>query len=685
MRLIIKIDMKKVLIASGIAVLAFTMIAGAQGYAFSNNLTVGSTGQDVVALQTWLVANNYLTMPGGVAMGYFGSLTKSGVARYQVAAGIVNPGTGFVGPLTRAKLNAGSTVATGGTTCPTGYTCTANNAPVIQCPSGYTCTANQGTTAPITGSTGITTPGVPGLMSVTTGPLSSSVLNVGQQMTPVFTIRVQAQYSDLAVQNVTLDLGNNTAIFNKIFNKVYVMDGSTVVASQSLNGSTVVQSGNQYIVGVAGFNVIVPKGTYKDLTIAADLNSSIDSTYLAGGVHYPSGAPLATMNSIGDTPVAGWGIGLDANSLRAVDGAGLNLYNTNTLTPQTLVINSSLVDNALANISIDGASPTTNVVPVSNTATGNISRVPVLVFDVNAQSDTLHLHNVSVRINAAAGVTTTGTTSAAYLLNGSTLVSSASISGGVATFSNITDGTAGASIPVNTTVPFTVAIDASGVTAGTLLVSASVDTTNTTVYNSQDSTVSLVGSVTGNTITIAGNGPIFTLSSAPSIATQGTNNAGTQNLSTSTIIASFNLNIGAIGADINFGTTGSSSPAFLFDVIGNNGSVIYSGYGQGNATGVLSNTGNLNNPTVVLPTLSTQFTNGAWTNSFRVANGQTTPLPLGTVTFQFDGKDQTGAVLTSNKPYKVTLAGIRYVTTAGVATSTFMNLQTSWTTGTINP
>ena len=97
--------MKKFLIASGVAVLAFASIAGAQGTVFSTNLTVGSTGSDVVALQTWLIANGY-SIPsiasGAAAKGYFGSQTLAAVKAYQTAKGI--PSTGFVGPLTRGLI-----------------------------------------------------------------------------------------------------------------------------------------------------------------------------------------------------------------------------------------------------------------------------------------------------------------------------------------------------------------------------------------------------------------------------------------------------------------------------------------------------------------------------------------------------------------------------------------------------
>lgn len=70
----------------------------------STNLTIGSRGVDVVTLQNFLIQKGFLTIPNGLAKGYFGQLTKSAVATYQAAVGL--EATGFVGPETRAKINA---------------------------------------------------------------------------------------------------------------------------------------------------------------------------------------------------------------------------------------------------------------------------------------------------------------------------------------------------------------------------------------------------------------------------------------------------------------------------------------------------------------------------------------------------------------------------------------------------
>lgn len=73
---------------------------------FQSDLSVGQTNPDVANLQTWLIEHGFnipAISSGITSKGYFGSQTKSAVAKYQLSIGL--PGTGFVGPLTRTKLN----------------------------------------------------------------------------------------------------------------------------------------------------------------------------------------------------------------------------------------------------------------------------------------------------------------------------------------------------------------------------------------------------------------------------------------------------------------------------------------------------------------------------------------------------------------------------------------------------
>jgi hypothetical protein len=109
------------------AVLAFAMLAtgvlapvnhaDAATYNFTRDLTIGSTGADVVQLQQFLVARGLLVMPAGVSYGYFGGLTQSALGRYQASVGI-SPTAGYFGPITRAHMNVMTIPGTGTPTTP---------------------------------------------------------------------------------------------------------------------------------------------------------------------------------------------------------------------------------------------------------------------------------------------------------------------------------------------------------------------------------------------------------------------------------------------------------------------------------------------------------------------------------------------------------------------------------------
>jgi peptidoglycan hydrolase-like protein with peptidoglycan-binding domain len=71
----------------------------------TQNLQLGSSGSQVIALQQFLIAKGYLVLPSGVQPGLFGALTRTAVIKYQIANSI-SPAAGFVGLVTRSKINA---------------------------------------------------------------------------------------------------------------------------------------------------------------------------------------------------------------------------------------------------------------------------------------------------------------------------------------------------------------------------------------------------------------------------------------------------------------------------------------------------------------------------------------------------------------------------------------------------
>lgn len=83
---------------------AWVIMSQGDKYVFNKDLTLGSTGPDVVALQKYLVKKGMMKMPTGVSYGYFGNITQRAVAFYQTVNGIT-PTAGYFGPKTRKHLN----------------------------------------------------------------------------------------------------------------------------------------------------------------------------------------------------------------------------------------------------------------------------------------------------------------------------------------------------------------------------------------------------------------------------------------------------------------------------------------------------------------------------------------------------------------------------------------------------
>ena len=86
------------------------LIAARGGTSFTRDLQVGSTGDDVRALQVYLNAKGYMLAPTGPGSPgnettRFGSITKAALIKLQKAAGIT-PLSGYFGPKTRAFITA---------------------------------------------------------------------------------------------------------------------------------------------------------------------------------------------------------------------------------------------------------------------------------------------------------------------------------------------------------------------------------------------------------------------------------------------------------------------------------------------------------------------------------------------------------------------------------------------------
>jgi peptidoglycan hydrolase-like protein with peptidoglycan-binding domain len=340
---------------------------------FTRDLTIGSTGADVSALQAAIGVTP--------ATGYFGSITAAAVRSYQASKGI--SATGFVGPLTRAALNGSVTTTTTTTTTTGGTTTTVVNT------------------------------GVEGTLTVNKASVSNTTIYEGESGKSILGLKIEAKLSPISIQRVKLDLGPSTSFYTKVFKNISLVDDAgNVLVRADLNSNTVVRDGGRFFLTLGGFNYTVAKDTVKYLWVKADAYSSID-----------------TADRTNRT------VTLAVDGVRGTDGAGIDQYSPSTSFSQTVSISNSLVDSASLDLSLNSANfKSTEVVADQGSANNESDKLSVLAFDVRANKDAVEVTDLAVGVTVVGGSATVPTV---YLFEGSNLIASESLAGNVATFSDI--------------------------------------------------------------------------------------------------------------------------------------------------------------------------------------------------------------------------------------------------------
>ena len=603
-------------------------IAGGAGATttFTKDLTVGSTGAEVTALQSFLVGKGFLTMPAGVAMGYFGPLTKAALAAYQASAGI-SPAVGYFGPITRAKVNAlGGT--TGGTT--TGGTTT----------GGITTVGSEGTIAATESSAG-----------------TVSTVYEGDSMAPILGIKIEATGSDMAVQRMKFDLDqttgtSDTKFFNAIYKKLYVTEGGNVLASIDLNSTTVTKDGSDYFVTLSGFNSVIPKSGSKTYLIKADLFSAIDS----GDYNSTTKQYL---------------ISVAASGIRAVDGAGIDQYSGTTAIAATPTIAATLTDSASLTVALNASSPKKNdIVCAGGAGEDECDLVTLLTFDLKAEKDNVKITDMNVAVaKAGAGEATASTT--VYLYDGSTALANATVGSlNTAVFSDF-DYT----INKDVTKTLTVKADIRNSNPTSANFTASASSTGITAENSVGDSVTPTGTATGKAIGVLSVGPQFTLVSK-SITTAGVpqDNAAGLAISTSTLTATFNIKVKAVGGPLEFGISQATTTlnAFIASTTG------FAVYRDGAADATIGS-----NATSTSITFDSTCVVTSATASCALAENAETTVAL---SYQLQGRKAASTIFTSGL-YSIGIARLQWLNvsaTGGVFSTTFMDGEADWRTSDVS-
>jgi len=564
------------------------------GVTFTSNLTMGSTGAEVTALQNFLIGKGF-SIPAG-ATGYFGGQTKAALAAYQTSKGIT-PAVGYFGPLTRTSVNG--------------------EAPVVVTPG----------TTPTTG-TGISTPGKEGTLTATVSNVGlKSTVYEGDSMVAVLGAKVEAKDSDIAIQRVKLDLGDSTRVYNKIFSKVYVTEGSNVLASADLNSSTVTKgSDSRYYITITGMNLVVSKDTTKNIVIKFDVKDSIEST---------------DRNNQSTSPIR-----FAVSGIRGVDGAGIDQLSPVAATDisRTVTVSQDLAETATITLSTNSATAeVAEIIASEGSGDNEKDGVTLASFDLKAEKGEVLVTDIAVSLATSTGAATLSTV---YLYDGSTELDSATMVAGVAKFSDVD-----ITVAKDATKTLTVKADVRGAVAAKT--TWSVTGVNITSENSKGDSITEGGSVVGKAISFRNAGPQLSLTSK-SLGTKTSVTVSGGDVASSTQDFVFKLNVKAVGGAVTLGSSASTTPAF-----GTSTSYVNIYKGSATTTGALT-------VSYFEPSSGVTTSN----NTYTIAEGQNADFD---VTYSLTvGTSSAGS-------YSLGLAGVN---TNGVSTD-FMNGLSAWRTSAV--
>jgi peptidoglycan hydrolase-like protein with peptidoglycan-binding domain len=472
---------------------------------FSTNLTVGSMGADVTTLQQTLIAAGY-SIPAG-ATGYFGAQTKTAVAAWQKAAGI-SPAVGFFGPISRAALSG--TASTGGTSTvagcaagamfssTTGAACTTTTTSTVAgCAAGAMFSSTTGAAC---GTTTVTTmTGSGRLTNISSYGSVYSDLKEGDAATGVVGIQADATGGDVAIQRVDAafyvdDVSSQSTNLNQYVSDVSLYLNGTKLAS--MDPAMADKSGRVWTVRFSGLNGVVKSGTTGNLVVKVTPISSIGTT------------------EDGKSIIAA----LLANSIRAIGADGIS--DTYLVTSPAVTQNSGSLDSTTGG-SVGGqqfhvSSATTGTLTATagadNPTASQIAVGSSTTTGVKLLSFNLKAKNAGVKITDLKAQFVTNATNLSdvvntiYLMKGSTVLKSTTLSTGTAgfvTFTNVNE-----SIAKDVTSNYTLVADLKGDASyadGTTLI-ASTTITGWDVSDTNGSSVSPSAAVVGNvqTLTAAG-------------------------------------------------------------------------------------------------------------------------------------------------------------------------------------
>ena len=265
--------------------------APAAVFNFTRNLTLGSTGEDVKALQQFLNTQGFAVAATGAGSAgnestTFGPRTQAALVRFQEANNI-SPALGFFGPVTRARI---ATLIPAPVVPPVVVTPPVVTPPVAEAPA------------------------VEGTLSARLLPSPLGVeVSIGEVNRSVAAFELEAKQSNIRVQRVDVRFAGPTDDRPwRAFNRVALSVGGEVVATRTITGSADFIEGSgthtAYTLRFSGINANIPVNARQAWTVQVSAN------------------PVVETDSRG-----AWTVTVPDNGVRGIDGAGVS--HTVSLTP----------------------------------------------------------------------------------------------------------------------------------------------------------------------------------------------------------------------------------------------------------------------------------------------------------------------------------------------------------------
>ena len=291
----------------------------AMTYNFTSDLTVGSTGSQVMQLQQFLIAKGDLVLATPTT--YFGALTQAALAKFQAANGIT-PSVGYFGPKTRAFVNSmstGTTTGTGTTTVPTG--------------------------APLTIGIDAQTPGATNIAA-------------GAVNTPVLKLDFTAGATPVTVTNLVL---NRTGLSqDSDLNNVYLYSGATKLASNLgfNNGAITFSNG-------AGL-FTVPANSTMVITVSVDVEAGTAGTGHIFQIGLASAANVTGGTFTGNFP-------LNGSQFTIATVNNLATLTINSAANGSTTVNAGQLNDLVGQMTIQAGNNPVKVVSVNVTNIGSVT------------------------------------------------------------------------------------------------------------------------------------------------------------------------------------------------------------------------------------------------------------------------------------------------------------------------